>query len=506
MKVVICGGGTAGWLAALMIKKVQGDSHDVTVIESSKIGIIGAGEGSTGYLTDIIQGVNWDYGCNEADFLRETDATVKLGIRHKNWKHNYTYDAPLDGSSSLGQIDYLLMHTIINDIPFQKCSTNGYVMSENKSGFYIDENGELNNKKIHAYHFDAVKVGKYLKRVTGNSINHIDSKIVDVDVDDFGDIRSVTLEDNRKIYGDFFIDCSGFKRVLANALNVKWKTYNKNLTVNSALAFLLPYEDQEKIEPLTTAWALSSGWMWQIPTRFRKGCGYVFDDNFISKEEAHDEIEKVLGKKIDPINYIKFDSGRCEKLWHRNCLFLGLCAAFAEPLEATSIHSTIVQLQSFIFEYLRDTKEETCNQGSINIYNNRMTRMYDDFKDFLVLHYMTDRKDSDFWRFIQTKKTITDTVSNVLEISKVRSLQGGDLDSYYGYAGPSLYNWILTGLGYIDKEVARKDLEFYGKKEFAETVWNVHCHNYDNVVSSMIDNDDFTRNMDKYLNGYNISK
>jgi tryptophan halogenase len=148
------------------------------------------------------------------------------------------------------------------------------------------------------------------------------------------------------------------------------------------MPFLLQFEEDEKIEPLTTAWALSSGWMWMIPTQERYGCGYVFDDRFISHEEAQKEVETKLGKQIEPIRFLKFDTGRLDSFWNKNCLSVGLSAAFAEPLEATSIHSTILQLNSFIFDYLKDTKEQTLNSGMINIYNRRISKMYDNYAQF----------------------------------------------------------------------------------------------------------------------------
>jgi hypothetical protein len=506
MRIIIVGGGTAGWLAALMISKVHGKTHDITLIESSKIGIVGAGEGSTGYLTDIIQGNSWNYGCNEMDFLRETNATVKLGIKHRDWKRvGHHYYGPIDGTNVQAQSDYLTQHAIVNDIPFHMASYNGYMIHKNKSTFSVGEDGALNNNHNHAYHFDAFKVGQYFKKVSGDDVAAIDSEVVDVHVDEQGFITHLTLSDGRNIYGDFFVDCSGFKRIFANKLDVKWHSYSKNLPVNTAMPFLLPYEEDEKIEPVTTAWAQTAGWMWNIPTQARRGCGYVFDDRFISHEQAQSEIEAALGKSIEPIRFLKFDTGRSEKLWHKNCLFLGLSAAFAEPLEATSIHSTIVQLQSFVFDYLRDEQLDTCNPGGINIYNRRMSKMYDDFKDFLVLHYMTPRDDSEFWRWMNTGETMTDAVRDVLELQKSRCLQPNDFEHYYGSAGASLFNWIMAGLGYMNKAVASCDLDHYGNRNTAATVWLVHEHNMEQAAEVMIDNTDFVRNADKYLHADSLS-
>lgn len=507
MRIVIVGGGTAGWLAALMIKKVQGDSHDVTVVESSKIGIVGAGEGSTGFLTDIIQGNTWDYGCNEEDFFRETNATVKLGIRHKEWKHlEHEYVAPLDGAAVTGSgTDYLLMHAVLNDKKPHMASELGQYIDESLSSFYWDDD-QIFNTRGHAYHFDAHLVGKYFKKVCGESVKNIDAQVVDILVEPNGNIESLILDSGENIFADFFIDASGFARIFAKKLGIGWKSYSDNLPVNTAMPFLLPKDENKKIDPVTTAWAQKAGWMWQIPTQERYGCGYVFDRNFITEDEAHAEIEQKLGVEIEPIKFLKFETGRSEKLWVKNCLFLGLSAAFAEPLEATSIHSTIVQLNAFVFQYLRDTKEETCNNGMISIYNRKMSKMYDDFRDFLSIHYITQRDDSEFWRYVGYGNLLSDNAKDYLEVQKSKLLSPNDFDQYFGYAGASLYNWIMVGLGIIGKEQARRELDFYNQHEIANDVWNMNEYSFNLLKNGMIDNTEFIKNISEYTNGNKFSK
>lgn len=510
MKIVIVGGGTAGWLAALMVAKSQGDSHQITVIESSKIGIVGAGEGSTGYLTDIIQGNNWDYGCNEGDFLRETSATVKLGIKHRDWKHlGHEYIAPIDGTiSNVVGTDYLLCHALVNDEPFHCASLDGYMIERSLSSFYPnEEENKMINMHSHAYHFDAHKVGKYFKKVCGESVACIDAQVEHIEVNETGFITSVKLDNGQSINGDFFIDCTGFARLFGKRLGVGWKSYREHLPVNTALPFFLPHDEDEKIDPVTIAWAQSAGWMWMIPTQERWGCGYVFDDSFISPGDAVAEIESTLNREIEPIRVLSFDTGRSETLWHKNCLFVGLAAAFAEPLEATSIHSTIIQLNTFVFQHLRDAIDETCNPASIAIYNKSMIKMYDDFKDFLNIHYMSpQRDDSEFWRWMQSGETMTESSRLILELQKTRLLRESDLEQYPGHAGSSLYNWILAGLGYITKEAAEKDLKFYGQEDLGRTVWEVNQYHYQQLCEQMIDNTEFVNNVQNYDYGYTFPK
>ena len=505
MKIVICGGGTAGWLAALMISKAQ-PTHTVTVIESSRIGIVGAGEGSTGYLTDIVQGNTWNYGCNEIDFLKETGATIKLGIKHRDWKQlGHEYIGPIDGTNSNGLCDYMLLKSITDGRPVHTSSINGYLIENNSSSFSLDNENKLSNMYSHAYHFDAHLVGKYFKKVCGDKVHHIDTEIKQVNLDERGYAKSVTCSDGLTVEGDFFIDSTGFARVFLKPMENSWHSYSKNLPVNTAMPFLLPYEEDEKISPVTTAWAQKAGWLWQIPTQARKGCGYVFDDNFITHEQAQQEIEQALGRKIEPIKFLKFDTGRTQKSWIKNCLWIGLSAAFAEPLEATSIHSTIVQLQYFIFEYLRDTQDLTCNIGSEATYNRRVAKMYDDFKDFLVMHYTGSRTDSAFWRWIGTGETHTTVVAELLEMQKSRHIRSTDLLGYHGYAGADLYNWVMAGLGHLTPELASRELDFYGNRDLADQVNLVHDFNMKKIVENSIDNTEFVKNLDNYIYGHHIS-
>jgi tryptophan halogenase len=227
------------------------------------------------------------------------------------------------------------------------------------------------------------------------------------------------------------------------------------------MPFLLPYEENEYPELYTTAWAQKAGWMWQIPNQQRKGCGYVFDDNFITADQAQAEIELTLGRKIEPIKVLEFNSGRSTRLWEGNCLALGLCAAFAEPLEATSIHTTILQLLHFTHEYLTDEFDQTVNENNRQLYNRKMTKMYDDILDFLVIHYQGGRTDSEFWKRITAGETLTSFASEVLERCKHKIPGVLNYDYYYGCVGAPLWNWVLAGIGKITPEQARKELELY---------------------------------------------
>lgn len=499
MKIVIVGGGTAGWLSALFISKVQKGSHDITVIESSKIGIIGAGEGSTGHLADIVNNRLWNFDCNEADFIRECDATLKLGIIHKGWTPdiNAEYIGPIDGSHTGGDIPdlnflYALGH--MDPKKLHTCTILGNFIEQNKST-YFDEISTTGN---HAYHFDAHKVGKYFGKISmAEGVKHIDAEIKQVKLSENGFIKSVVLDDSREIDGDLFIDCSGFSRVLMNALDAKWISYKDNLPVDTALPFFLPYQEDEIIQPLTGAWAQNNGWMWDIPVQTRRGCGYVFDSNFVTPDQAHAELEQTIGRKVDPIRTLKFKTGRLENVWMKNCVAIGLSSAFAEPLEATSIHSTVVQLSYLVFEYLRDTFDETYSEGAASAYSRRCGYMYDTFRDFLVLHYTGGRADTEFWKYISTGEILTPFVKDMLDMSKHRSPNTQEFLGFFGYAGWTLFSQVLAGTGNLTPEIARKELEFYGKTELAKKTYEDLQKTYTRAPLRCIDNTEFINTIRK---------
>lgn len=469
MRIIIVGGGTAGWLAALIISKLQSKKHSITVVESSKIGIIGAGEGSTGLMTNVIQNIVHNYGCNEQEFVESADVTPKYGIEFKNWRGDEkSYISPIDGTAtSSSPLDYLFLHSI-SKLPQNKWHTAtelGILAELNKYTFSHDRGPA-------AYHFDAHKVGKYFKKVCGEVVKNIDAEVVNVQLDNDGFINTLNLSNGNNIEGDFFIDASGFSRVLMNKMNVKWHSYKNNLPVDRAMPFLMPYKENEVIKPLTTAWAQNSGWMWQIPTLNRKGCGYVYSSEFLSDDQAQQDLEFTIGESVEPIKIIKFDSGRLEKLWHKNCLAIGLSAAFAEPLEATSIHTTIQQIEDFVTIFLKDTQQETCNIDGENLYNEKTVFMYDLLKDFLVLHYMGGRTDTEFWRYISSGATLTPFTRDMIEMCKHRIPNNSMFPGVSGIAGWPLWCYIMAGVGAITPENAEKELKHHRLDKYAEMEYN----------------------------------
>lgn len=449
MKITIVGGGTAGWIAAYFICKSQPNIHDITVIESSKIGIIGAGEGSTGTMSELLTGQFFNYSVDVEDFLQKTDGTYKLGIMHKNWLgNNGQYFAPIDVSPTAFAYEDLFFKYVYAKYGKEKMHISSEI------GINYEKRDYSNTS---AFHFDGHKVGKYFKNeCEKDGVVTIDSIVNDVAINDSGDITSIELENGQNVKSDFYIDCTGFAKVLINKIGVKWKSYKEYLPVNCAMPFLLPYEENEKPLPYTSATALSSGWMWNIPLRTRKGCGYVFDENCISKEQAQNEIELLLKRKIEPIKFIKFESGRVETFWKNNVLSLGLASAFVEPLEATSIHSTIIQLLFFVKEYLLQDKDKTITEYNKKSYNEKMTKFYDLILDFISYHYQGGRNDTVFWRNINGKMTPNAKIYYERSKEKIPSVL--ETNGIFGSPTAGLWNWISAGLNIITPNQANKEI------------------------------------------------
>ena len=256
----------------------------------------------------------------------------------------------------------------------------------------------------------------------------------------------------------FFIDATGFSRLLIKQFDPTWISYKKHLPVNTAIPFFLDHNPKEKTKCYSEAWAQSSGWFWDAAVQHRRGCGYVFSDDFISVDQAQQEIETSLGRKVNPIKVIKFDSGRLENSWIKNCFAIGLASAFSEPLEATSIHATIRCLAHLSHEFLQPTLEDTINPSSIKLCNQRINKMYDDFKDFISSHYLGGRTDTDFWKYM-TYESSTEFAKELKEMCKSRIPTKYDFPSYPGAAGWLIWSYILTGTGQLTSNVTSKYLD-----------------------------------------------
>jgi glycine/D-amino acid oxidase-like deaminating enzyme len=462
-RFVIVGGGTAGWLAALMLQdalKRQMLAGTVTVVESSKIPTIGVGEGTTAVFRQMLK----YFGLDEFAFLKETEATIKFGIRHKDWRRKgHHYDGPIDDPHLVleqqggAPQSYLDVFSTAAGRPLKDTHLFAYLLDQQKSpwGRKADGGYVPLGPFHHAFHFDQALAGKWLRK-NAKGVATVDAQVLGVERNaESGDIERL-VTDGGAVEGDFFIDCTGFrKQLISKELGGAWVGYGDLLPVNRAMPFWIDLKEGEEIPPYTLAWAQEAGWMWSIPTQTRYGCGYVYSDNFLTPEKAQAEIETALGHKIEPRNDLRFDVGRQKDAWLHNCLSIGLSSSFLEPLEATSIHGTIVQMMVFCnFHLARQSNDRMA-------YNVFAAKQVDDFRDFINLHYVTERRDTPFWKHV-AEKHIGEATRHRLSVWKMKMPDHGDfepLPGRFAHTEQQLYYPVLDGLGLLDRQVAQRHME-----------------------------------------------
>lgn len=415
-KFIIAGGGTAGWIAALYLKKYFPESL-ITVIESSQIGILGAGEGTTprfvGFLNEVDININ--------DFIINTNATIKNGIKFTNWHgdNEYYFHPFSDGKETfwfdenkIFAIDYIANEKDLKNI----CLSNLCAEQNKIKNYYVDDNFKYFG--TFALHFDARMVADYLKRIAVNrGVLHIDSKIISsVHDDNTFNISGLKLENDEIVDCDFLFDCTGFSRkFVGETFKEDWVDYTKSLPVNRALPFFIENKTNI-IPPYTEAIAMKYGWIWKIPVQGRYGCGYVFDSSYVTDEEIKKEITDLFGEVTVPRSF-SFEAGFYKNIWVKNCICLGLSSGFIEPLEATSIWTTIFSLSTLVKNYSETIF--TCNPEEIQSYNKTIREFNEQIKDFIQLHYITKRNDSLFWSEYKTKNLISE---KILKFNKVENI------------------------------------------------------------------------------------
>jgi flavin-dependent dehydrogenase len=452
-RICVVGGGTAGWLAAMMLgDSAQRGGHpcDITVIESSKIGTIGVGEGTTAVFRQMLQ----HFGLDEAEFLAATGATIKFGIRHRDWRRKgHSYDGPIDDPHRVAGFDdnALDVYQVAHGESVGETHLFQHLLNANRSPFAV-----VGGRRVpvgpyhHAFHFDQALAGKWL-RSKAKAIATIDDQVQSVERHaETGNITSLALEGGTRVEADLYIDCTGFRRALIGPMGAEWVSYRNTLPVNRAIPFWLDIPDGEEIEPCTLAWAQGSGWMWKIPTQGRYGCGYVFSDAHSTPDQAKAEIEGVLGHPIEVRNDIKIDAGRLDRQWTHNCVALGLSSSFLEPLEATSIHGTVVQLM------LLSSVLPNPDDRARTAFNAAAARQVDDFRDFIRLHYVSERRDTAFWRDVAG--SLPDRLNDRLALWQQKVPGPKDFQPFpmgLPHTDHHLHVPVLDGLGLLNAKAAK---------------------------------------------------
>ena len=415
-RVVIAGGGTAGWLAASLMKKVLGKAVDITLVESEVIGTVGVGEATI----PPIRLVNQVLGIDEAQFLHDTKATIKLAIRFENWKtkgesYYHTFGAP--GKS----MAFCHFHHYWVKARQQGLKDDLWDFDLNYHAAEAGRFAQINAKDPvvelpFAYHFDASLYAQYLRKLSENmGVVRKEGKISRVQrFTDSGFIQALHLESGDVVEGDLFVDCTGFKGLLIEeALGAGYDDWSHLLPCDSAIA--VPSERHEKTAPYTRSIAHDAGWQWRIPLQHRNGNGHVYSSRYISDEQACDTLLSNLDTKPlgDP-KLIKFTTGRRRKQWYKNVVAVGLSSGFLEPLESTSIHL----IQSAIVRLIQLFPHNGFAPSLETEYNKQSELEFEQIRDFLVLHYtVNERTDSAFFNDMRNI-TLPDSLAHKIALFK----------------------------------------------------------------------------------------
>lgn len=420
-KIVIVGGGSAGWMsAAAMVRAFP--EKDITVIESPDFPTVGVGESTLGHLG---MWAKW-LGIKDEDFMPATDATYKLSIKFTDFykkdhgSFHYPFGIPLMNGTHFGWQDWQIKKTLFPETPESDFAETFFpitnLVNQNKISF--NQSGKLDNfsfHRAHAFHFDATKFGQWLKNnyCFPRGVKIIQDSVERVITSDIG-VEELILTNGDSISADLFIDCTGFKALLLEgALQEPFEDYAHMLPNNSAWATRIPYTDKDKeMEPYTNCTAIGNGWVWNIPSWERIGTGYVFSDKHISNEDALQEFKEYLksdkmtindpNRDVDAFEYklIKFKTGIHKRTFVKNVVAIGLAAGFIEPLESNGLYTT----HEFLDKLIRTIKRGVVTQWDRDAYNTATKSQYVSFAEFVASHYaLSNRNDTKYWQDISEK-------------------------------------------------------------------------------------------------------
>jgi len=488
-QVMIVGGGSAGWMTAAYLRKALGERVDVTVLESPNIKTVGVGEATFSTIK-----LFFDYlGLSEHEWMPSCNATYKLAIRFVNWTtqgghfyHPFQRYETVDGYN-LGEwwlklkrgeepFDYACFNTpAICDAKKSPRFLDGRVYDDKVQGLWtgdaIADNKFLADHQVqypYAYHFDASLLAKYLEGYgVARGVRQIHDEVQEVVLAEDGSIDHLVTRENGNLRADLYVDCTGFRGLLINqALKEPFVSFAESLLCDRAIALQVPVDIQTRgINPYTTATALSSGWVWNIPLYGRVGTGYVYSSAFTTPEAAEAELRQHLGPVSNGLqaNHIRMRIGRNRNSWVKNCVAIGLSSGFVEPLESTGIFF----IQHGIEELIHHFPHRAPDEESIRDYNRTIAECIDGVRHFLTLHYRaSDRRDTEFWKATQNT-ALPPELAERMSLWKRRLPNAKSINpAYHGFESYS-YSVMLLGLNH-QPEVSLPVLEFLDDRNAIE--------------------------------------
>jgi tryptophan halogenase len=401
-KIVIVGGGTAGWMTAAPLAQKLGKACEIVLIESPEIGTVGVGEATL----PTIRYYNQALGLDATDFIKKTQATFKLGTEFRDWGHvgNRFFHAfgnfgPMIESRP-AYMYWLRLKRDVKDMPsYEEWSTADAMSRAHRFVPPYGDQPSVTNSYSYGFQFDASLYAAYLRDyAVARGVTRIEGMVVDVEQHpETGFVTAVKLRDGRRFEGDLFVDCTGFRALLLEGVyKAGYEDWSAMLPCNSAQAMPCANPDGPLV-PYTRSTAQSAGWTWRIPLQHRMGNGHVYCDGFTTDAEATRVLEGVLeGAALDAPRQLRFTPGRRRKSWIKNCVGVGLSTGFIEPLESTSINM-IEMTVGWIVQFFPD---RDCSPALADEFNRLLSQRYEYIRDFIILHYkLTNRDDSEFWRY-----------------------------------------------------------------------------------------------------------
>lgn len=473
-RIVVLGGGTAGWYAALTLRRLFSPRVDVRVIESSKIGIVGVGEGG---LLNLVSGLIHNQ-IDIDEFVRETGAAFKWGFCYEGWRTGQEddkfYHLFVSSQASASQWQENGFFPYFSAMINQNLPLDSYVRGSElvRNNAPQEEARTMLNKGdtdfITSYHFDSYKMAKYLKKVAlSRGVTHQDTIVEDVEFDEKGFARRLRTETQEVIEFDFLVDASGLSRkVHGSYMDSKWRSFKDYLLMDRAIPFHMPHPRKNPML-VTRAIAMDAGWMWQIPLIERVGAGYVFSSDHMTEDRAIAEVETRLGYSIEPQRTLKFDPGCYENVWINNVMSVGLASGFVEPLEATSIGQMLEQVRNL--ERVFVNSQGLISQNAIRDFNHANLMSWMGIRDFLRMHYDSPRRDTSLWQAV-AESPYPDSYKELKACMQERSPRMIDIENYAvnGWYGIfHVINWMFVAapLGLISHNATINDLAALPKEK-----------------------------------------
>jgi flavin-dependent dehydrogenase len=466
--IAVVGGGTAGLIAATILRRRL--NVKVDVIHSKNIGIVGVGEGSTEHFKEYMEFMH----INQYDVIKYCDATYKAGIMFEGWGDKpYLHSIISKFDKTFSQYNYVYAKQISEDAKYFNYNS----IWENKiNKWFLNKPEEL---PFGQFHFNTFKLNEFLINLSKSmDIGIIEDDITNVLLDSDGSIISLEGSNNNYTY-DFYIDATGFKRSLIDKLGAKWKSYSKYLKMKAAITFQTP--DTENYNLWTLAKAMDAGWLFRLPVWGRGGNGYIFDSDYITAEQAKAEVERYLGYSVEIGKQFNFDPGCVDRAWIKNCCAIGLSGSFVEPLEATSI-GTSIQQAFLLMHRLINYNEDTINQ-----YNNSFTDIMENIRDFIILHYITKKTNTPFWQDV-AKIEIPESLKSKLAMWKYKLPIDEDFNKVSNYIlfKASNHTIVMDGLDLFDRGAIKQEYDSnydYVKLDADRTIQDLH--EFEKSISTM---------------------